>query len=100
MSDRHEKKAADASVERRKRGPKPKGRTAMTAAQRKREQRSRCATNVAERDDGEWTEAECFWVLTGKQWRGTLLDKAAWLRLGQLRGFCDSHENAISKERN
>ena len=87
MSDNRETSVDDSSGKPKKRGPKPKGRMAMTAAQRKQEQRLRLAAHVAERDDAEWTEAECLWVLSGRRWRGTALDKAAWKRLGQLRGF-------------
>jgi hypothetical protein len=73
--------------------PKPRGRKptrpngAMTPAQRKAEQRSRQATAINERDSHEWTEAECLLVLAGKTWRGTVIDRQAWLRIGQLRGY-------------
>lgn len=60
---------------------------AMTAAQRKREQRTRQAEAIQERDSHEWTEAECLAVLSGTQWRGGAIDKAAWEQLGRLRCF-------------
>lgn len=60
---------------------------AMTAAERKREQRTRQAEAIQERDSHEWTEAECLAVLTGTQWRGGAIDRGAWYQLGRLRGF-------------
>ena len=41
---------------------KPIGRHALTAAERKREQRLRMETHIAERDSHEWTEQECLKV--------------------------------------
>lgn len=72
-----------------KRGRKPQNPVlgAMDAAKRKREQRARQLTAIYERDSHEWTEAECLSVLTGKQWRGGAIDRAAWEQLGKLRGF-------------
>lgn len=60
-------------------------KSAMDAAKRKREQRIRQAEAIQLRDSHEWTDAQCLTVLNGKQWRGTVIDKAAWLQLGQLR---------------
>ena len=60
---------------------------AMTAAERKREQRIRQAEAIQERDSYQWTEAECLAVLAGTQWRGGGIDQAAWYQLGRLRGF-------------
>ncbi len=74
--------------------PKQRGRPetrpglgAMTAAERKREQRTRQAEAIHERDSHEWAEAECLAVLTGARWRGGAIDRAAWIQLGRLRGF-------------
>ena len=66
---------------------KPIGRHALTAAERKREQRLRMETHIAERDRHEWTEQECLKVLSSSQWRGTVMDNSAWDQLGLLRGF-------------
>lgn len=66
---------------------------AMTAAERKREQRARQAEAIQERDSHEWTEAECLAVLTGNQWRGGAIDKAAWEQLGRLRNFVTVTKN-------
>lgn len=60
---------------------------AMTAAERKREQRARQAAAIHERDSHEWVESECLAVLTGSRWRGGAIDKAAWEQLGRLRNF-------------
>lgn len=60
---------------------------AMTAAERKRDQRARQAAAIYERDNHEWTESECLAVLTGSRWRGGAIDKAAWEQLGRLRNF-------------
>lgn len=60
---------------------------AMSAAERKREQRTRQAEAIHARESHEWTEAECLAVLTGTQWRGGAIDRAAWSQLGRLRGF-------------
>lgn len=71
-----------------KRGRKPVRSTgAMDAATRKREQRARQATAIYERNSDELTDAQCLSVLTGKQWRGSAVDKGAWEQLGKLRGF-------------
>lgn len=72
-----------------KRGRKPKNPAlgAMTPAQRKREQRARQAEAAATGEVAEFTDADCLAVLNGKRWRNGAIDKAAWLRLGQLRGF-------------
>ena len=72
--------------------PKKKGRPVighepMSAAKRKREQRTRQATAIQEKESTEWTDAECRAVLNGIRWRGGVLDKAAWKQLGKLRGF-------------
>lgn len=74
-----------------KRGRKPKNPAlgSMDAAKRKREQRARQAEAIQERDSHEWTEAECLSVLMGKQWRGSAIDCAAWVRLGELRKFTE-----------
>ncbi|XSG84102.1 MAG: hypothetical protein ACPW60_10190 [Methylohalobius sp. ZOD2] len=59
----------------------------MTAAERQRERRIRLDVEVIERDSHEWTEAVCLRILAGKRWRGGSIDKAAWKRLGKIRGF-------------
>lgn len=61
----------------------PKG--AMTAAERKREQRIRQAEAVYQRDSHTWTDAECLAILGKKQWHGGAIDKMAWEQLGKLR---------------
>lgn len=70
-----------------KRGRKPIGRAAMTAAQRQSERRMRLKQIAAEEDSNSWSEAVCLDVLSSLQWRGGAMDKAAWLQLGKLRGF-------------
>lgn len=76
-----------------KRGRKPSGTDAMSAAKRKREQRIRQAEAIQNRDNHEWTDAECLSILTGARWRGGAIDKGAWEQLGKLRGFLsDNHE--------
>jgi hypothetical protein len=69
-----------------KRGRPPVRDVAMTPAQRKQQQRVRQAQNVMS-DNHEMTDAECLAILVGKRWRGGAIDKGAWQRLGQLRGF-------------
>lgn len=70
------------------RGRKPKnGISAMTISERKADQRIRLNEMIQTVDSSEWTEAACLQVLIGKRWRGGALDKAAWKRLGELRGF-------------
>lgn len=64
---------------------KPAG--AMTAADRKREQRIASAERIATGDESAWSEQDCLQVLSGARWRGGAMDRAAWRRLGELRGF-------------
>jgi hypothetical protein len=59
----------------------------MTVAQRQRKRQERIAESIAAKDSEEWTDAECLSVLMGSRWRGGAMDKGAWKRLGQLRGF-------------
>jgi hypothetical protein len=64
---------------------KPAG--AMTAAERQRERRIASAERIATGDESTWTDADCLAILTGARWRGGAMDRGAWQRLGQLRGF-------------
>jgi len=80
-------KMGETKAKRQGRGEKRPGLGAMTAAERKREQRTRQAEAIHERDSHEWNEAECLAVLAGARWRGGAIDRAAWAQLGRLRGF-------------
>lgn len=69
-------------------GRKPRKATGtMTAAERQRERRIASAERIATGDESNWTDADCLAVLSGARWRGGAMDRAAWRRLGQLRGF-------------
>lgn len=68
------------------------GPVAMTPAQRKREQRMRSLTRIAERDSHEWTEADCLAVLGMSKYRNRWESRDAWAQIGKLREFGDSHE--------
>ena len=71
-----------------KRGRPPIRNQAMTAAQRKQEQRLRLATKVNGVGDIELTDAECLAVLANSHWpKGSAIDKDAWQQLGKLRGY-------------
>jgi hypothetical protein len=70
-----------------KRGRKPKGWRAQTAAERQADRRARLRTAAIELDSKEWTEAVCLEILTTKKWRNGAIDLAAWQQLGKLRGF-------------
>jgi len=64
------------------------GRSARTAAQRKQAQRARNMTAIFETDSEIWTEAQCLMILTGARFpKESILQKAAWIRLGILRLF-------------
>jgi hypothetical protein len=84
VSDSHK---IEDEIQKQPRGRKPIGPRAMTAAERKREQRSRQETAVFEQDSGQWTEATCLQVLTSLRWRGGPIERTAWEQLGRLRGF-------------
>lgn len=75
-----------------KTGRKPIGAVAMTAAQRKAEQVIRMEVAIQEDDSSEWTAAVCLHVLRSAKWQGGAIGRAAWMRLGELRGYCDSHK--------
>lgn len=98
MKDAADEETLDLPLEGKKRGRKPKSPLgAMSDAARKREQRARQWTQVAESDSSSWTEATCLSVLaSAKVPNGSPLDKAAWLRLGEIRGYVaekpDGHE--------
>jgi hypothetical protein len=63
------------------------GISAMTAAQRKRQQRERGMERLATMDGGEWTESECLMALTMPQFRGKWQELDALVRLAELRGY-------------
>ena len=59
-----------------------------TAAQRKQAQRERDMTAIFEPESDTWTEAQCMLVWGSARFpKGSPLQKAAWLRLGQIGGF-------------
>ncbi|NNM83339.1 MAG: hypothetical protein HKL98_12160 [Burkholderiales bacterium] len=61
---------------------------ARTPAQRKQAQRERDMTAIFESESDTWTEAQCMLVLGSARFpKGSPLQKAAWRRLGQIRGF-------------
>ena len=64
---------------------------ARTAAERKREQRARLETRIAEEHDSQWDEAVCLHVLTQARYKGTALGEAAWKRLGAIHGYDRQH---------
>lgn len=71
-------------------GRKPKNPVTgtQTAAQRKRAQRERQQEAIATTDSDQWTEAECLFVLANGKWpAGSPMDRGAWRRLGELRGY-------------
>jgi hypothetical protein len=86
MSDSHN---IEDEIQKQPRGRKPIGTRAMTAAERKREQRSRQETAIFEQGSEQWTEATCLQVLTSRRWRGGPLERAAWEQIGRLRGFIE-----------
>ncbi|MCG5530954.1 hypothetical protein LRD18_08720 [Halorhodospira halochloris] len=74
---------------------------ARNAAERKAEQRARLETAVAEQEPDEWNETVCLHVLASPRWRSGEIGKAAWERLGELRGYKssrDSHKNGRLKK--
>ncbi len=71
-------------IEKPKRGRKPAGIEARTAAQRKQDQRERQENRINERGYSEWTKTECLLVLS----RPSLNYLAQWAiqRLAELYG--------------
>ena len=72
-----------------KRGLPPTNGQAQTPAQRKRAQRERDNHEIAETPVGEWSERLCLIALSAPSYNnhGNALGRAAWERLGKLRGF-------------
>lgn len=73
-----------------KAGRKPKNPVTgtQTAAQRKRSQRERQQEAIATTETDQWTEAECLFVLASGKWpAGSPMDRGAWHKLGELRGY-------------
>lgn len=62
-----------------------------TAAERKRNQRAKLETRVNEEPSSEWDESVCLYILQSPRWRDGAIGRAAWQRLGELRGYCESH---------
>ena len=70
-----------------KRGRPAIGNQAMTAAQRKSEQRMRMQTKVSSSDE-PLSDAECLYVLAAAAWSvGSPIDRDAFLQLGRLRSY-------------
>lgn len=63
----------------------PNGPGAMTAAERKRRQRTRDRAAISELPISQWSERQCLIVLNGHY--GQPLQRAAWRQLGKLRGW-------------
>ncbi len=77
-------------------GRKPIGQKAMSAKDRKQEQRARQWKRINTVPDQEWTDAECLLVLsTTRYGHGSPMDRAAWEQLGRLRGF----DSDVSKKK-
>lgn len=78
------------NIEVKKRGrgrPPVNGVGAMSAAARKRRERSGLLASACDADPSEWNEAVCLWVLSSAKVKVGALDKAAWKRLGEIRGY-------------
>lgn len=93
MKDPTDKKTIDLLSESKKRGRPSIKAKSMTAAERKREQRSRQKTSLMApeghggKPESEWTAQECLSALQDTKIRGTPIGKAAWEQLGKLQGF-------------
>lgn len=79
MADRHNPAA--------RRGRPLKGWKAQTAAERKAEQRARDWEVINTLESEKWNERQCLLVLVASRYRGGAMDRAAWRRLGELRGY-------------
>lgn len=60
---------------------------ARSAADRKKEQIARQWERINTQEETDWTEADCLLVLQTTRYRGGAMDRTAWRRLGQLRGY-------------
>lgn len=72
-------------------GRKPVNDQAQTPAQRKQAQRVRDNSELAEKPVSEWSERLCLIALASPKFKssGDEFARAAWMRLGELRGFLD-----------
>ncbi len=69
-------------------GRKPENSCAMTSAERKRNQRNRDRDRLLASCPADWDEVQCLAVLSDKRhYLYDLRAKAAWQRLGELRGY-------------
>jgi len=82
------------AVQVRKRGrPTKSGKSALTAAQRKRDQRANQRTAIlGTSEDGgkpeaEWTLQECLLALSDPKIRAGTIGRAAWEQYGRLMGY-------------
>jgi hypothetical protein len=74
-----------------KKAGRPASNQAQTPAQRKRAQRERDNHEIAETPVSVWSERLCLIALSNPVYKAPRngLARAAWERLGELRGFVD-----------